>query len=63
MYKINIYNFSWQIIYYILIVTTYLFMPSDLDNFKSYNDLYGFAKGDEIIKFTARTIAKNIHSF
>jgi len=34
----------------------------DLDNFKSYNDLYGFTKGDEIIKFTARTIAKNIHS-
>ncbi len=34
----------------------------DLDNFKAYNDLYGFTKGDEIIKFTARTIAKNIHS-
>jgi len=34
----------------------------DLDNFKSYNDLYGFAKGDEIIKFTARTILRNIHS-
>lgn len=34
----------------------------DLDNFKSYNDLYGFTKGDEIIKFTARTISKNIHN-
>ncbi|MCI8353078.1 MAG: diguanylate cyclase [Clostridia bacterium] len=34
----------------------------DLDNFKSYNDLYGFSKGDEIIKFTARTIVKNIHA-
>lgn len=33
----------------------------DLDNFKSYNDLYGFTKGDEIIKFTAKTISKNIH--
>ena len=33
----------------------------DLDNFKSYNDLYGFTKGDEIIKFTAKTIMKNIH--
>ncbi len=32
----------------------------DLDNFKAYNDLYGFTKGDEIIKFTAKTIAKNI---
>ena len=34
----------------------------DLDNFKAYNDLYGFAKGDEVIKFTARTISKNIHN-
>ena len=34
----------------------------DLDNFKSYNDIYGFLKGDEIIKFTARTILKNINN-
>ncbi len=34
----------------------------DLDNFKAYNDVYGFVKGDEIIKFTARTILKHIHS-
>ena len=34
----------------------------DLDNFKAYNDVYGFLKGDEIIKFTARTILKNIHT-
>ena len=34
----------------------------DLDNFKAYNDLYGFTKGDEIIKFTARTIARNVHN-
>ena len=34
----------------------------DLDNFKAYNDVYGFANGDEIIKFTARTIIKNVHS-
>ena len=33
----------------------------DLDNFKAYNDVYGFANGDEIIKFTARTISKHIH--
>lgn len=33
----------------------------DLDNFKSYNDLYGFLHGDEIIKFTADIISKNIH--
>ncbi len=34
----------------------------DLDNFKAYNDVYGFLKGDEIIKFTADTIIKCIHS-
>ena len=34
----------------------------DLDNFKAYNDTYGFLKGDEIIKFTARTILKNVHN-
>ncbi len=34
----------------------------DLDNFKAYNDVYGFLKGDEIIKFTADTIIRCIHS-
>lgn len=34
----------------------------DLDNFKAYNDVYGFFKGDEIIKFTAKTILRNIHN-
>ena len=33
----------------------------DLDNFKTYNDVYGFLKGDEIIEFTAHTILKCIH--
>ena len=33
----------------------------DLDNFKSFNDVYGFVKGDEIIKFTARTIIKHVN--
>mgnify|MGYP004699383487 CR=1 FL=1 len=33
----------------------------DLDNFKAYNDIYGFIKGDEIIKFTARIILEQIH--
>jgi len=28
----------------------------DLDNFKSYNDRYGFEKGDEVILFTARLL-------
>lgn len=34
----------------------------DLDNFKAYNDVYGFLNGDEIIKFTAKTILNNINS-
>lgn len=34
----------------------------DLDNFKAYNDVYGFLNGDEIIKFTARTAVRNIES-
>lgn len=35
----------------------------DLDNFKEYNDTYGFLKGDEVIKFTAKTILKTMHSY
>ena len=33
----------------------------DLDNFKAYNDVYGFLRGDEIIEFTAQTTLKCIH--
>jgi diguanylate cyclase (GGDEF)-like protein len=29
---------------------------TDLGNFKSYNDRYGFQKGDEVIKFTAKCL-------
>ena len=34
----------------------------DLDNFKAYNDVYGFANGDDLIKFTAQLILKHVHS-
>lgn len=34
----------------------------DLDNFKAYNDTYGFLGGDEIIKQTARIIQKNVNA-
>lgn len=33
----------------------------DLDNFKAYNDRYGIAKGDEVIKFTNKVLGKSIH--
>ncbi len=32
----------------------------DLDNFKAYNDAYGFLKGDEVIKFLAHIITQNV---
>lgn len=37
-------------------------MYFDLDNFKSYNDVYGFLKGDKIIQFTATIITEEIHA-
>ena len=41
---------------------TFQVLYLDLDNFKAYNDVYGFLKGDEIIKLTAKIITKNIHT-
>ena len=41
---------------------TFQVLYFDLDNFKAYNDFYGFIKGDEIIKLTARIITKNVHA-
>lgn len=40
---------------------TFAILYFDLDNFKAYNDVYGFANGDEIIKFTAKVISKYVH--
>ena len=36
----------------------YAMLYADLDNFKAYNDTYGFSKGDEIIKYTAKILTK-----
>ena len=33
----------------------------DLDNFKAYNDVYGFLKGDKIIEFTANILIEEVH--
>ena len=35
----------------------------DLDNFKAYNDVYGFLKGDQIIEYTADLIVKAVHNY
>jgi GGDEF domain-containing protein len=36
------------------------FLYVDLDNFKAYNDYYGFARGDEAIKLLADTLKKAV---
>lgn len=33
---------------------------ADLDNFKPFNDVYGFRKGDEVIQFTGRLLSEII---
>lgn len=35
----------------------------DLDNFKSYNDVYGFANGDMVIKLTADILMDQVRGF
>jgi diguanylate cyclase (GGDEF)-like protein len=35
---------------------------TDLDNFKAYNDKYGFQKGDEVILFTAKVLSQAVKS-
>lgn len=35
---------------------------ADLDNFKAYNDVYGFASGDRAIKLTADILLDSIHA-
>ncbi len=41
-------------------VCNYSIAYFDIDNFKAYNDIYGFEKGDLIIKLLADTIRKNL---
>ncbi len=35
----------------------------DIDNFKAYNDVYGYQKGDEVIKWTSETLQSAINIF
>lgn len=37
----------------------YCVVYGDLDNFKPFNDVYGYAKGDEVIQLTAKVLAQN----
>jgi len=47
------------------IVTNELFsvIYLDIDNFKAFNDVYGFPCGDRAIKITADIITDNVHAF
>jgi len=38
----------------------FAFIYSDIDNFKAFNDYYGYAKGDDVIRATARILATAI---
>jgi diguanylate cyclase (GGDEF)-like protein len=35
---------------------------ADLNHFKAFNDRYGFVKGDEVIRYTARVILNCVHA-
>lgn len=35
---------------------------ADIDNFKSYNDYYGYTRGDDAIRFTSHLLVKNIRA-
>lgn len=41
---------------------TFAIIYLDLDNFKAYNDVYGFSQGDEIIKYTAKVAVRTAYS-
>lgn len=41
----------------------YAVLYADLDNFKSYNDKYGFMSGDEVIKFTSSIMQSSIQEY
>jgi diguanylate cyclase (GGDEF)-like protein len=41
---------------------SFAFLYIDIDNFKAYNDYYGYQKGDESILFLADIISESVHS-
>ena len=45
----------------ILAKDTFTVIYGDLNNFKEYNDNYGFARGDDMIKFTAKILQQHFN--
>ncbi len=43
--------------------TSFAFCLMDLDNFKAYNDTYGYAKGNHLIKASANIIQNAVYEF
>ncbi|MCH3964071.1 MAG: GGDEF domain-containing protein [Clostridium sp.] len=43
--------------------SNFFLIYADLNNFKTYNDTYGFENGDKVLKFTARLIEEQIKKF
>jgi len=41
----------------------FVVLYGDLDNFKSYNDEYGFVKGDKVIVLTADVLGDNVRTY
>lgn len=42
--------------------TPFAFAYFDIDGFKPYNDKYGFARGDEVLRMTARLVANTVRA-
>ncbi len=43
--------------------SSFAFCLMDLDNFKAFNDRYGYAKGNQLIKSTAKTVREVVSEF
>jgi diguanylate cyclase (GGDEF)-like protein len=41
----------------------FCFAHIDIDSFKPFNDRYGFSRGDEVIRMTARVLVNTVRSF
>jgi diguanylate cyclase (GGDEF)-like protein len=41
----------------------FAFLHVDLDNFKAYNDYYGYARGDALIRFVAALLVESVEMF